>query len=197
MSSVRRLSFLALPLLLAACGSAPPEHFYTLEPTAAIDAGSAAPRKVTISIGPVSVPERVDRAQIVLQQGSNQVKQIEDQRWAESLRVAIPRVLSVNLGRLLPGANVTASSDGTADGKAKYKIAVDILRFDSRLGDAIVLEARWRIQAVGATPQIGATLLREGVRGAGYEDIAAAHGRALAGLSQQLAAAIVALDAAR
>ena len=148
-------------------------------------------------VGPVSVPERVDRSQMVVQLGSNQISQVEDQRWAESLRSAIPRVVSSNLSRQLHGASVSVSSDGAADPQAKYKVAIDILRFDSRLGDAIMLEARWRIQTAGAAPQTGNTLLREPTGGAGYDNIAAAHGRALASMSQQIAKVISTTDGSR
>lgn len=192
-SSLRRCVLLPL-LLLGACASAPPEHFYTLEPSVAIDS-SAAVSDLSIAVGPLSLPELIDRPQMVLQSGSNQVDIPESRRWAESLRSAIPRVISGNLRRLLPGAAVATRSE-QAGATAKYNVAIDIFHFDARLGDATTLEARWRIQSAGRPAKSGLTTLREPVQGADHDAVAAAHGRALAALSRDIAAAIGALERA-
>lgn len=177
---------LATGLLCTACGSAPPEHFYTLE-ASAIGSPADAGDQFSVSVGAVTLPEAVDRAQMVVRVGSNQVDQVEDQRWAESLRFAIPRVVSSDLGRYLPGATVSVRSDAAIEGVAKYRVAIDVLRFESRLADGITLEARWRIQGPGNISRSAVANLVEPAGGATYEALAAAHGRALATLSGQIA----------
>jgi uncharacterized lipoprotein YmbA len=98
-------------LLLAACGSPPRTSFYTLdapEPPAAAEGAPA------IAVGPVSGPEIVDRPQIVVRLGANQVQIVEQARWAEPLRIAIARVVAANLASTL-GARVVAGRNGDAD----------------------------------------------------------------------------------
>lgn len=183
-------------LLLSGCGSAPPEHFYTLEPSAALTAADGRPA-YSVSVGAVTLPEAVDRAQMVVRMGSNQVNQIEDRRWAESLRFAIPRVVSDDLGRYLPSAAVSVRSDAAVESTIKYRVAIDILRFESRLSDGITLAARWRIQGPGQIARSAAAEFTEAAGPGDYDALAAAHGRALARLSQDIAKALRALEAGR
>lgn len=184
---------LAAGLVCAACGSAPPEHFYTLE---AITTGSVAGvgNHFSVSIGAVTLPEAVDRAQMVVRLSNNQIDQLEDRRWAESLRFAIPRVVSSDLGQYLPGANVSVRSDAAVEGVAKYRVTIDVLRFESRLADGITLEARWRIQGPGSTSRSAVANLVQPVKGNSYDALAAAHGEALATLSGQIAMALRTLE---
>ena len=183
-------------VFIAACSSAPVEHFYTLEPIAAT-ASAVGKTGPAVSIGPVTLPEAVDRAQMVVRVGSNQVLQVEERRWAETLRFAIPRVVSSDIGRYLPGATVSVRADSAVEPQAKYRVAIDVLRFDSRLADGITLEARWRIQGGGTAVQSGTATITEPANGGGYEDLAAAHGRALAGISQQISSAIRGMEGSR
>ena len=59
-------------LALSACGTSPKPNFYTLEsdPTAASNVAGAA---FIVALGPVMVPDVVDRPQIVTRNGSNQI----------------------------------------------------------------------------------------------------------------------------
>src|SRR6187455_1372160 len=82
----------ALALLLAACGSTPKESFYTLSAPPPVE--PAGQPTLAVVVGPVTVPEAVDRTPMVVRTGPNQVD-IEDlHRWAEPLKAAIPRVLA-------------------------------------------------------------------------------------------------------
>lgn len=194
---------LAAATLPGGCASPPADQFYTLEGVA--DSSQRAPGNsgLTILIGPVTLPEMVDRPQLVLRSGSHQVRLMESRRWAESLRSAIPRVIGSNLKRQWQQVTVGSTMDGaigTIDGTTapvRYTVAIDILRFDSTLGEAVDLEARWRIQRNGTPLQPGSMAWHEPVQGAGYEDLAMAHDRALAKLSRQLATAINAIEHAR
>ena len=192
----RALGLISMLVLLGGCGSAPPEHFYTLEPSAAITSAESR-NTFSVSVGAVTLPEAVDRAQMVVRIGSNQVEQIEDRRWAESLRFAIPRVVGSNLSRYLPGAAVSGRSDAAVDGTIKYRVTIDILRFESRLADGITLEARWRIQGPGQIARTAAASFTETADANSYDELAAAHGRALARLSQNIAQALRDIEGGR
>ena len=72
-----------------------------------------------------------------------------------------------------------------------YRVTIAVQRFDSIPGDAVVIEAVWTIRNVtdGGT-RSGRTVAREAVQGEGFEALAAAHSRALANVSGDIAAAI-------
>jgi uncharacterized lipoprotein YmbA len=78
--------------------------------------------------------------------------------------------------------------------KPAYRVTVDIQRFESVPGEAATLDALWQVRRVGADTDAGATIgrttLREPVQGEGYDALAAAHSRAIAGMSRDIAAAI-------
>jgi uncharacterized lipoprotein YmbA len=167
---------LVTSLLLVACASTPATQFYTLEPLATSAATSAT---MAIRIGHVTIPELVDRPQMVLRAGANQVSLIEQRRWAESLRSAVARVVTANL--TTPGRAVAA---------AITTVDIDVDRFDSQLGVAVDLAAHWRIDPVTGTGRGGSMSWHEPVAGNDYADLAAAHSRALAALSRHIAASV-------
>ena len=104
-----RAAALALLLAAAACGSpAPKERYFTL---AVPDRAGPPPAadKPGIFVGPVSVPEAVDRTQMVLATGPNQVDVSDDDRWAELPRNAIARAIAQTLGRELGTSRVFSS----------------------------------------------------------------------------------------
>src|SRR5215218_6635492 len=87
---------LAMTMLLAACGSTPKDRFYTLAPasTLAPAATASAPARYGVAIGPVRVPEALDRTQMVVREGPNRVEILDQHRWAGSLRSEIARALA-------------------------------------------------------------------------------------------------------
>jgi uncharacterized lipoprotein YmbA len=69
-----------------------------------------------------------------------------------------------------------------------------VQRFDTAPGDAASLEALWTVtRAKDGTAQTGRTSVRESSPSGGYDGVAAAHSRALARLSRDIADAIQAL----
>ena len=146
----RAIGLAVLPLLigmLSGCASSPPVHFYTLSAEAA--AGAAGPATVgtelRIAVGPISLPEVVDRPQIVVRSGPNKVTLIDEHRWAESLKGEIPRVIAENLSRLLATGQVWAYPQNIS-GSFDYRVLVDIQRFESTPGQMAAIDALWTIQ---------------------------------------------------
>ena len=123
-----RLVFLSL-LLLIACTSPPRERFYTLE---APEAPAAADAALSIAVGPVTIPDLVDRPQFVVRVGANQVTITEQARWAEPLKSAIARVVAANLASAL-----SARAVSPRNGEVDYRVALDVQRFDSGPGDSV------------------------------------------------------------
>ena len=132
---------------IAGCGSAPVhESFFTLSTPAA---ASTAPQseKPAIFVGPVSVPEAVDRNAMVLRTGANEVEISEQYRWAEPLKSAIPRVIGETLSRELGTSRVLTSRAGAAL-PFDYRVAIEVQRFDSSLTEGATIDAVWTITRV-------------------------------------------------
>jgi uncharacterized protein len=175
-------------LALVACGSSPKERYYTL--TAESSAPLTGTSALSIAVGPVSVPEAVDQPQIVAQIAANQVAMYEYQRWASPLRSEIARVIATNLAQELGTPRVWSYAQ-TALTNPDLRVLVDIQRFESVLGEAVTIDALWTIRpAAGGAPKTGRSSVRQATAGEGFDALAAAHSRALARVSQDIAAAI-------
>jgi uncharacterized protein len=181
------LSTLGLAVLVTGCGSTPPSRFYTLRGTAAPASASS---NLSVVVGPVSVPATVDRPQIVLTTGANQVALDEFHRWASPLSNNISRVVAENLVALLRTPRVTLSPQSLG-ADADFRVVIEVQRFDSTLGEAALLDAVWTVRRVkDGKAETGRTTVREAAPAKSYDDLVAAHSRALARLSQDIADAV-------
>jgi uncharacterized lipoprotein YmbA len=173
------------------CARSPGVTFYTLT---ALAPESPAPTTdpPAVAVGPVTLPELVDRPQLVIRVAANRVDMLETHRWAESLKSEIPRVLAENLARLLRPARVSAYQQNESK-EAEYRVLVDIQRFETTPGEGVTVEALWSVRraAVGAPPRKGRSLVREPAQGGGYDALTAAHSRALAAISGDIARALL------
>jgi uncharacterized lipoprotein YmbA len=184
--TIAAVSFLVV--LAAGCAS-PASRFYTLSATTTPAAASS---DVSVAVGPVSVPVVVDRPEIVVTTSPNQVRLEEFNRWASPLQNNIARVVAENLVAMLGTPRVTLSQSLSAD--ADYRAAIEVQRFESTPGEAATLDAVWTvIRAKDGKSQTGRTNVREVTQGNGYDALAAAHSRALARLSQNIADAVRAI----
>ena len=191
-TAVTVLSCCILTAVGAGCAS-PRSDFYTLSRSA-----KAAPAAAdySVAVGPVSVPEIVDRPQIVVRTGPNQVLIDEFHRWGSPLRDDIARVVAGNLAALL-GAPQVSVFPHPAFSAAKYRAAVDVMVFDSTPGEAAALDAVWGIRGAGDRGiRSGRTTVRETVSDGGFAALVAAHSRALEKLSVDIADAIRELELA-
>jgi uncharacterized protein len=187
---MRRL-VIALALAAGACslGGGPKESFYVLSgPEGAVPPASA--DSLVVFVGPVAVPDAVDRAPMVLSNSANQVDLPEDHRWAEPLKHAIPRVVAEHLMRLLDTPRVMASRLGTSL-EVDYRVALEVQRFDSSLTQGASIDVLWTISGKRAPGGwSGRSSVREPASAATPEGVAAAHSRALARVAADIAAAI-------
>jgi uncharacterized lipoprotein YmbA len=181
-------TWVAAGLLLAACGSTPKETFYTLSPPpAALPTASAS--AVSVYVGPVTVPEAVDRTPMVLRTGASQVEIDDLHRWVEPLKTGIPRALAEMLMAELGTPRVLAGR-GAAGASPDYRVAIDVQRFESSLADGATLDAAWTVTPARGAARSGRTLAQEGLAARDHGGIAAAHRRALERLAKDIAAAI-------
>ncbi len=179
---------LALAAALSGCVS-PPAQFYTLAAIAQPEQG-ALPAAYAVRVDSVTIPAVVDRPQFVVQKSAHRVAIDEFNRWAAPLSASVARTLADNLGILL-GTPRVVSGALAASFEPAYRVTVDIQRFESVPGEAVTLDALWLVRRAGAAGAAsGRSVLREPVQGSGYEALAAAHSRAIAGMSRDIASAI-------
>ena len=175
----------ALVIHVAGCASTPAAHFYTLS-AATTPAGATAPN-LSVAVGPVSVPAAVDRPQIVVSTGPHQVRLDEFNRWASPLQDNIARVVAENLVAMVGTPRVTLFPL-TLDANPDYRVQIGVRNFVSAPGTFASLDAVWTVRRTkdGKT-ETGRTSAREPLQDSGYDTLAAAHSRAIARLSQDIA----------
>ena len=181
------LTLCGLATVAAGCGTSPPSRFYTLSGTTA---AAAAPSNLSIAVGPVTIPGAVDRPQMVVSTGANQVELDEFNRWAAPLGNNISRVVAMNLGTLLGTPNVSLFPQMLA-ANTDFRVAIEVQRFDSTPGDSALLDAVWIVRRTAdGKSDTGRTTAREPVPEKSYDALVAAHSRAVARLSQDIATAV-------
>jgi uncharacterized lipoprotein YmbA len=185
MAFILSVSFIVV--MFTGCGGSAPSRFYNLDSTAAPDGAPAA--SYTVMVGPVSIPAVVDRPQMVVQVSPNRLSFDEFNRWAGPLDEAIARVVAGNLSVLL-GTPLVARAP-LANFDPAYRVTIDIQRFESIPGKSALIEAVWTVRAsAGGETRSGRTVASEPAQGEGFDALAAAHSRALAKVSGDIAAAI-------
>jgi uncharacterized protein len=174
----------------AGCRSSP-SHFYTLSATAT---PTTIPSSLSIAVGPVSVPAVVDRPEIVVSKGPNELWLDDSNRWASPLQDNLSRAVAENLVAILGTPRVSLFPQTSSPG-ADYRVAIDVRRFESTPGKTAILDAFWTVRRKDGNTQTGRTDVTEEVHGTNYDALAAAHSRAVTTLSQDIAQAIGATHA--
>ena len=187
---------LLVALALSGCGVSQSPRFYTLNTLAAPPgptAAAATKDASLIGLGPVAIPDRLNRPQITSLSGENEITVAEFDRWSGSLQEEISRTVTENLSILLPSYRVVSLPWGRRLNLDR-QIAIDILRIDGKLGGQIILKANW---AVTVTTDSGAktvlvryTEITEDMSGPDYTAYVAAQSRALAKLSREITTTI-------
>ena len=188
--SITVLTTLCLALLLLSGCSSPRVTFYTLNARATAEATAPSPPIDPVAIGPVTLPDRLDRPQLVIRTSANRVEILETHRWAESLKSEIPRIIAADLDLLLKPTRVSVYPQNAGQ-DASYRILVDIQRFEMTAGEGVALDALWSVRrSDGGAATSGRSVVSEPVGAAGYDALVAAQSRALASVSRDLAHAL-------
>jgi uncharacterized lipoprotein YmbA len=146
---IPKVSSLAIGLACSAAGctllqpQADPSRFFVLTPVER--RGEAAPRKLILGLGPVRLPDYLDRPQLVRRSGRNQLRISQVEMWAEPLERNFKRVLSQDLGELLDTEQIVQYPWFTTI-SIDYEIPLELLRFEPEDDGRVRLEARWVIR---------------------------------------------------
>ena len=179
-------------LLLSGCGgSSQRVEFYTLNPLTDMQASANSPaanQKLSIGVGPVEIPEMLDRPQIVTRSGPNKLNVDEFNRWAGRLDENLAGVLAENISLLLATDQVAVYPWQT-DFKPRYRVALKIRYFEGQWGKDVILEAIWSVSSQQSQqPHIKRkSIINESLSPEqDYEALVAAHSRAIAQLSREI-----------
>ena len=176
---------------LTACATSPATRFYTLTATAA---PAATPSTLVVAVGPVTVPATVDRPEIVVSAGRNELIPNDFHRWASPLQDNFSRVIAEDLGLILGSPRVGRFPPALGV-DADYRVFVDVRSFNSTLGEAAAIDAMWTVRRMkDKKTQSGRTVARESTADGSYQALAAAHSQAAAKMSRDIADAIAALQ---
>jgi len=183
----RNVFILMMPIAVAACSTSTPSRFYTLNSVSSIE--SQPDVNTSVAVGPVTIPDTVNRPQFVVTVGPNRVAIDEYERWAAPLDDSISRVVAGNLSVLLGKSQVVRAPLTNFD--PAFKVTIDIQRFESVAGESVTDDAVWIVRrSKDGITRSGRTLARETVQSKDFEALAAAHSRALEQVSRDIAAAI-------
>ena len=196
---IRELSVLLLcAALMAGCGSPPKERFYVLGNADRTPPADSKAVTYSVDVDSINLPESIDRPQMILHTGPNQVELSELNRWAEPLKKAIPRYISSQLAQQL-GTRRVYTYPQRAVPDADYRVAIDILRLEALpKQQEVILESLWSVdQGIRGELKSGHSLIREPATAGDYDALVAAHERALARLSIDIAESVKAMELAR
>ena len=183
-------------LTLAGCSilepQADPSRFYVLTASAggAENVASRSASDLTIGLGPIKLPDYLDRSQLVTRLGPNRVAFSDFERWAEPLDRNFSRILIENLVAVLNTEKII-SLPAFVPISVQYEVPIEVQRFEGDEKGNVELVARWAIRSPAADKLIrtGESHIKE-VGGSKTEEVVAALSRAVGRLSEEIANAV-------
>ena len=188
------LALVAVLVTLGACGTSPPSRYYALE-SAGFDAVADGPDSIVLGVGPIRVPEYLERPQIVTRRQNRELHIDDFNRWAEPVGKAQLAILASNLDGLLENVIVLAYPYGRiAD--YEYRLVARVERFDMDASGSTVLEVQWSISSASGDPIVQPRRSRFAISGGDPGDpgsVAAGMSRCLTDFSREVATAFAAM----
>jgi uncharacterized lipoprotein YmbA len=181
-------------VVLAGCTSSPSSRFYILS-SLATPGPEMKPlpgeRCLSLGVGPIKIPDYLDRPQIVTRVAQDEIALAEFDRWAGNLKDNLTRVLANNLSTLLCTKNISLFP-WVGGIPIDYRIEVEVIRMDGSLGGNVSLEAWWIILSGDKKQVLFAkkSNFTEATGGKDYKSLVSAQSRALEKLSREIAEAI-------
>lgn len=183
--------------LAGGCASSPAMHYYILSEVPADARLTAAPDVAPVRLDRVTVPNELDRSELVRRIDATRVQIVEGDRWAAPLDDMIRRVLSGDLATRLPQGMVVDPNE-PAIGERRQSLSVDIQEFYGDAACAVTLRAAWVLKQPDTPSLHGNEEARIASSGncGGNSSLPAAMSQALGQLSDRIAGAIASSTAA-
>ncbi|MCB1688712.1 MAG: membrane integrity-associated transporter subunit PqiC [Halioglobus sp.] len=184
-------SALTLVLLLAGCGTSPPNNYYLLSAHEFSGAGGETP---SVGVGPIEIPAYLDRNSMVYNRAGNSLQVATLDLWAEPLVNGVERVMVLNLAGLLNTQDVQ-SFPWHPQRAPQYGVKVNVLQLEAS-EQQVSLTAEWLVYQPGDSAPIKRRISQlQANLGAGTpeaEQVAVAYSDLFYQLSELIAAAITA-----
>ncbi len=189
---VQRSSIVALMLLLAAgcAGTSVPTNFYVLESVSTAPALTVLP-ELSLGLGPVLLPDTLDRPQIVTRKAAYSLDLAEFHHWAGDLKANLGRIMGHRLMGLL-GTDRISLYPWPRHRQLDYQVRVDVLRFDGQLGGEAHLSGIWVLLDGTGRRELHLQFfsLQETTAAPEYRDLVAAMSTIASRLAEQIAAVV-------
>ena len=146
--NIKNIFLLIAISVLSACSfnrESAPSRFYTLT-TPSVQQVRGPTKSTNVSIENISVPQSVDRPQIVVKHSdSNMVTVSEFDRWVESLTSALPVTVSENMNLYARNINAKPKRFAADNTNTKYVVSIDFVRFETEIDGQITIAAWWTV----------------------------------------------------
>jgi uncharacterized lipoprotein YmbA len=148
----------------------------------------------SVGIGPLDLPEYLNRPQIVTRIQDNRIQTADFANWAEPLSRNFQGVLAENLARML-GSNTVYRHPWRSSLRPTYRLLLEVIRFDANPKGDAVLAVRWELLDAHGEQLIRRqkAVYRQPVAQDDYGAVATAMSRVLADFSREVAVRIAAL----
>jgi uncharacterized lipoprotein YmbA len=172
-------------MLLSACVSSRPDHFYILSELPQEAAAGRPAADVQASLR-VTLPPWADGSEMLLNTSAGEVIVLEHERWAAPLADLVRQTLGVDIERRRSDMRV-ADREVNRSKVPTIDITVDVVQMSVHRGESARIEARWRIH----DPRTGAETLGGGeftaaLTGEGYATVAQALSECIGALADRL-----------
>ncbi len=148
-----------------------------------------------IGVGPVKIPEYLNRPQMVTKDKEGILKFDEFDRWGESLDLGVARLIREDLTVMVPGAKWTLYPWNPSIA-VKYQVIVEVVQLDSELDKDMFLVVQWAVIDVqnSKTVIIKRYKFRQPIIPQNYSGLAKTLSTACASLSNEIAEGLVTLE---
>lgn len=183
---IKLMAALGLLITILGCLRSDPARFYILTSIVRAETDQTAKDRISLGVGPVTIPDYLDRPQIVTRAGLNEIRLAEFDKWAGSFKEAVSQTIAQNLSAMLNTDKIFVFPWRE---KPEYQAAVDIIRLDAGPGSNVTLEARWSLWEKEGTKMlmIKTSHITMPMNGNSYETIVSSESRALEELSREIA----------
>jgi uncharacterized lipoprotein YmbA len=188
------LTIAFIVLFAGGCANTRPAKFYTLNSTSNISEDQPE-HDLSIEVGPVEIPDYLDRPHLVTRSGRNELLISDFHKWAGSLTDDISRVIVENLSVQLSTNNVYIYPWAQSP-PVNYHVRIKVNRFEGTLGEQVVLKAYWSIygESEGELLIKNSSHFHEETGERNYNAAVAAMSRAIEKLSREIADAVKSLS---
>ncbi len=181
---MRRLAFVLIASVAAACSSPPPDLYTLAAQPGPVVHGTAR----SVELRRFGLAAYLDRPEIVRSSAAYRLQVTTTERWGEPLGKMLGRVFAEDLVERMPDTAVF-NETGAVSTQPDKVVAVDVQRFDADASGEVVLLAQVAVRPADDTRPAEARTLRIAARpgGKSVADQVAAMSRALAQLADTVA----------